>query len=54
MLIKVKRASTHDYEEPLKVESLEDLLDFVKKEGSIVLDKWDSGFEILIYDDYIE
>lgn len=54
MLIKVTRASTWDKEEPLKVESIEDLLSFVKKEGSIILDECDGELEITIYDTYIE
>jgi hypothetical protein len=54
MLIKVKRASTWAEEEPLKTESLDDLLNFVKKEGSIIIDEYDGELEITIYDDYIE
>lgn len=54
MLITVKRASTWDKEEPLKVESFDDLLNFVKKEGDIILSESHGEFEILIYDNYIE
>lgn len=54
MLLKVKRASTWNEEKPLKVESFDDLLNFVKKEGDIILSESHGEIEILIYDNYIE
>lgn len=58
----ITKASDYDHEEVKEFNTLMDLLNYVKKNGSIIVSKahsWDkerygADFDIVIYDDYIE
>lgn len=62
VIFKLTQASNCQREETVEINTLEELLDFIRKEGDIILRQerdYDNGgyrdsFELTIYDDYVE
>ena len=59
---KLTQASNYEREETVEINTLEELLDFVRKEGGLILKQerdyknggYLDSFKITIYDDYVE
>ncbi|MCU6204632.1 hypothetical protein [Enterobacter cloacae] len=52
------QASDHTRKDEIEINSLEELLDFIKEHGRIIIEQMDSTYdgqqELMIYDDYVE
>lgn len=49
-----RRASTYGNDFEIKINSLKELINFIDENGSIIIEKCDDEYELIIYDDYIE
>lgn len=55
MKFRVTKASDWDYKENIEIATLEELVDFIKTNGDVVINEGDeTEMYMVVYDDYIE
>lgn len=54
MLFDLTKASNDNYREEIELNSIEDLLNFLKTYPKVIIQNFGEYIEIKIYDDYVE